>query len=184
MVYHISQIFAFFTLISDIFIILFLGLGLYQKFNKNKYRLYSNINIYLKEKYLLFAFVISLAAMLGSLYYSEILGYNPCKLCWLQRIFIYPQTFLFGVALIIKDRKIAIYSIVLSFFGGLIASFHYWLQISNTLSFSCDVIGNSSSCTEKFFLQFGYITIPVMALTVFILLIILGFYSFERKVSL
>ena len=39
---------------------------------------------------LLFAFVVVATATLGSLFYSEIAGFEPCKLCWFQRIFMYP----------------------------------------------------------------------------------------------
>ena len=44
-------------------------------------------------------FALSLTGVLASLYYSEIVGFVPCVLCWVQRIFIYPQVLLFGYAL-------------------------------------------------------------------------------------
>ena len=47
----------------------------------------------------LFSFIIATAATLGSLFYSEIAGYEPCKLCWFERIFMYPQSLVFLVAL-------------------------------------------------------------------------------------
>src|SRR3989339_500023 len=50
---------------------------------------------------------VVLAATAGSLYYSEIAGYNPCKLCWYQRIFMYPLVPIFGLALFNKDRRAA-----------------------------------------------------------------------------
>lgn len=181
MVNHISQILSFFTLIVNIILLLFILLFLYGKIRRRKVLLVSFFERLIYKHYILFAFIVSLSAMLGSLYYSDYLGYNPCRLCWWQRIFIYPQAFLFGIALFIKDRKIAIYSILLSIIGAIIAGFHYWIQISNSESFSCDVIGYSTSCTEKFFLEFGYITLPIMSLTVFFLLIILGFYGIKNS---
>src|SRR5258705_13166689 len=52
---------------------------------------------------LFFAFLISLVATLGSLFYSQIAGFTPCDLCWFQRIFMYPLVVLLGLALIKKD---------------------------------------------------------------------------------
>ncbi|MDO8508647.1 MAG: disulfide bond formation protein B [Nanoarchaeota archaeon] len=177
---YFSEILILLTLIGDFIIILFIILYVYQMI-KGK-RLFNNIKLFLENNYIIISFIISLAATLGSLYYSEILHYNPCKLCWYQRIFMYPQTIIFGTAYIIKDKKIAIYGMILSIIGAFIAGFHYMLQLSNSPSFSCDAIGYSASCTEKFFLSYYYITIPIMAVTAFGLLIILGLYG-KNKIS-
>src|SRR3989338_9201466 len=74
---------------------------------------------------LVFSFIVALAATLGSLFYSEIAGYEPCKLCWFQRIFMYPQTIIFGLAWLKKDYGIVLYGLVLSSMGALIAGYHY-----------------------------------------------------------
>ena len=55
------------------------------------------------EHALLFAFIVALTGMLGSLTYSNVLGYTPCELCWFQRIFMYPQAILLGIAAWRKD---------------------------------------------------------------------------------
>jgi len=123
------------------------------------------------------AFLISLAAMLGSLYFSEILGYAPCNLCWYQRIFIYPQVFLFGLAIWMKEKtRIWAYSVVLSIVGAIIAVFQYYIQVvpKPLVTLPCSAIGYSASCTETFVTYFGYITIPIMALTAFLSLLILS----------
>ena len=122
------------------------------------------------------AFLISLAATLGSLYFSEILKYTPCVLCWYQRIFIYPQVFLFGVALWKKEKtRIWAYSGVLSVVGAIIAVFQYYIQVvpKPLVTIPCSLAG-SASCTETFVTYFGYITIPIMALTAFLSLLILS----------
>lgn len=124
-----------------------------------------------------FGFVVSLVAMLGSLYYSDVLGYEPCKLCWYQRIFMYPQVFLFGLALWRREPfRIWAYSTFLSLIGGAIALFHYYIQTSPRplVTLPCSALGYSASCTETFAVQMGYITIPMMALSAFIVLLILG----------
>lgn len=118
------------------------------------------------------AFLISLIATTSSLFYSEIAGYAPCTLCWYQRIFIYPQVLLLGFALWKKDRTIADYSILLSGVGAFIAIYHYYIQLGGSLLTPCSAVGYSVSCSQRFVLQFGYITIPMMSLTAFSLIIL------------
>lgn len=118
------------------------------------------------------SFIVALVAMAGSLFYSEVAGYDPCKLCWYQRILMYPQVVLLLVALIQKRKDITDYSLVLSIVGALIAGYHYLGQLSIT-SLPCSVVGFSASCSQRFVLQYGYITIPVMAFSAFVLMIIL-----------
>ncbi|MEK7114916.1 MAG: disulfide oxidoreductase [Patescibacteria group bacterium] len=134
---------------------------------------------FLKRNILLIAFAVVLIATLGSLTYSEIIGYEPCKLCWFQRIFMYPQVILLGMALIKKDYKIASYSIILSIIGAVIAGYHYLLQLGFAPNLPCSAIGYSVSCSQKFVMQFGYITIPMMAFSAFVLIALLfaGYYQ-------
>lgn len=120
---------------------------------------------------LLFSFIVALIATAGSLIFSEVLKFEPCKLCWFQRIFMYPQVVILGLALSKKDKHIADYNILLSVIGAIIAAYHYFLQISATTSTTCSVIGYSTSCSETFAPTFGYITIPLMALTAFLMII-------------
>ncbi len=127
-----------------------------------------------RQKALGLAFLVALAAMSGSLFYSEIAGFDPCKLCWYQRILMYPQVLLLGLALWKREGKqIAPYSIFLSSVGALIAGYHYLLQLDLVPSLPCSAVGYSVSCSQRFVLQFGYITIPMMSLTVFLLIIFL-----------
>lgn len=118
---------------------------------------------------LLWSFLVALAAMLGSLSYSEIAGYAPCTLCWYQRIAMYSQVVILGVALWKHDRAVLRYSLALSCVGAVIAAYHYLLQLGLVPSVGCTAIGYSVSCSQRFVLQYGYITIPLMALTAFVL---------------
>lgn len=121
---------------------------------------------------MLLAFIVALTALLGSLFYSDVLGYEPCKLCWFQRIFIYPQVLLLGIALFKKDRNIINYSLIFAIIGGLIALNHYILQVTGVSLLPCSAVGYSVSCSKLFVLRFGYITIPMMALSASILMTI------------
>ena len=52
-----------------------------------------------RENILFVAWAASIVAMFGSLYFSEIKQYEPCSLCWYQRIIMYPFTIIIGIAL-------------------------------------------------------------------------------------
>lgn len=122
---------------------------------------------------LILMFIVALTATSGSLYFSEISGWNPCKLCWIQRIFMYPQVILLVIALWKKDRSIARYILALCLVGAAFAAYHYFIQMQAILAppidpaIPCDASGES--CVKTPFAHFGYITIPMMALTAFAL---------------
>lgn len=119
------------------------------------------------------SFVIALISTLGSLFYSEIAGYEPCKLCWYQRILMYPLVIILGIAWKRNDKKIVDYALPLSGLGAIIAGYHYYLQLGGNSILPCSAIGYSVSCSQRFVMSFGYITIPMMALTAFLLITLL-----------
>lgn len=119
------------------------------------------------------AFILTLVGVAGTLYYSEVAGFEPCKLCWFQRIFFYPQLVIFGVALLKKGRDAFLYALPLSVIGFGIALYHYAIQrgVSSPLPCSADV---AASCSKQFFFMFGYITEVMMSVTAFAGLIALA----------
>lgn len=127
------------------------------------------------------AFVVAMVATLGSLYYSEMAGFAVCKLCWFQRIAMYPQALILGIALAMKDRGVGKYTIGLSLAGIPVALFHYWIQMTDSSILPCSVEGLTPSCSVRYFTEFGYITFPLMAATAF--LMILAFFFVERRVA-
>ena len=119
------------------------------------------------------AFFVALASVLGSLFYSQIAGFMPCELCWFQRIFLYPQVLLLALALIKKDSGIVDYALSLSLVGGLVSLYHNYMYYYNGgLNVFCQLSGIQVSCVKRYVFEFGYITIPMMALTAFVLIII------------
>ncbi len=128
---------------------------------------------FISKKGFLLAFVVALVSTLGSLTYSDIIGYEPCKLCWLQRILMYPQVIILGMVLFKKDYRIADYPIVLSIIGAVLAGYHYLLQIGVAPALPCSTVRYSAPCSQRFVLQYGYITIPMMAVSAFILIALL-----------
>lgn len=121
------------------------------------------------ENLLLFMWVVALTATMGSLYFSEIRGYEPCELCWIQRIFMYPLVIILGIAYVQKNARIAVTTAVLSMIGGAISLYHYSIQKVDFLSESAPSCGRVS-CTGEYINLLGFITIPFLALLAFILI--------------
>lgn len=122
------------------------------------------------------AWFVSVIAVAGSLYLSEVLHYEPCKLCWFQRIFMYPQLFLLGIATYRGDKRIIPYVLPLCLIGGSISVFHYAEQKIPALSnFASCTIG--VPCSKDYLNYFGFITIPLLALIAFILIAVLLWYG-------
>ena len=118
----------------------------------------------------LLAFIVVLASIIGSLFYSEVVGYVPCTLCWYQRIFMYPQIILLGFTIFKKNEEVIKYSIGLSAMGALLALYHYLLQFNLFSGLPCPALGSSVSCTKLFVREFGYITLPLMSFTAFLMI--------------
>jgi disulfide bond formation protein DsbB len=130
-------------------------------------------------------FLISFGAVLLSLFYSEIIGYPPCELCWIQRIFLYPQLILFGLELIKKDKSMVDQSIVLAVLGSVTSIYHIYLENGGSSFLSCSSAsysGNQISCAVRYIYEFGYVTMPIMALTLSLfLIVILLNYKYSSK---
>jgi disulfide bond formation protein DsbB len=125
----------------------------------------------LRGRELILAFVIALAATLGSLYMSEIADREPCKYCWFQRIAMYPLALILGIAAWKKDRLVRIYAMPMAVIGGLISAYHYLLQqFPNLSSGECSA---AVPCTAAYVWEFGFVSIPYMALSSFALIIVL-----------
>jgi disulfide bond formation protein DsbB len=123
-----------------------------------------------KRQLLYLAWIISLVAMLGSLYFSEVMHLPPCVLCWYQRIFLYPLVLLIPIGLWRGDKHLPYYVLALSAIGGAISLFHNLLYY-RILPESAAPCAAGISCTTKLIEWFGFITIPFLALTAFILII-------------
>ncbi|MGH2539939.1 MAG: disulfide oxidoreductase [Actinomycetota bacterium] len=111
------------------------------------------------------AFIVALTATLGSLYLSEVAHFIPCKLCWYQRIAMYPLVPILGIAAWTRDDRVWRYAIPLAAIGATIAIYHYQLERFPTqTSVSCSV---EAPCTVVWIWRFHFISIPFMALSGF-----------------
>ncbi|WP_249336730.1 disulfide oxidoreductase [Sporosarcina sp. Marseille-Q4063] len=131
--------------------------------------------------YLLYiAWVVSLVAMLGSLYFSEIKGYIPCELCWYQRIFMYPLTLILGIGTFQNDSSVKKFALPLAIIGGSISLMHYLEQkIPGFGGIKPCVSG--VPCSSQYINWFGFITIPFLALVAFVIIACCMFFIKSKK---
>lgn len=145
------------------------------------FRRHSRLNAVIGRHSLLVGFLLSFASLFLSLFYSEVLGFAPCGLCWLQRICIYPQVIILGIAYLKNELRIADYSIGLSVIGFVIAIYHHWIQVGGNEFIPCAQSLLAADCAEKTLFEFGYITFPLMSASLLVLLIVL--MAFAKRAS-
>lgn len=124
-----------------------------------------------RRLFLIIALLAAWVAMLGSLYFSEIAGFVPCKLCWIQRILMYPLAVLLLVALLRRDDDIPYYVLPFSVIGICVSTYHYLLQKTDLFTEST-VCSGGVPCNIDYINWLGFITIPFLALTAFIIITI------------
>jgi disulfide bond formation protein DsbB len=115
------------------------------------------------------AFVVASIATGGSLFFSEIAHFVPCELCWYQRICMYPLSITTLLAALFDDPRAARYLLPLPVVGAGVSVYH--LLVENGVvgeSLTCR-ISAPGGCTVKWINEFGYMTIPTLALTAFAL---------------
>jgi len=113
--------------------------------------------------------MITTGAMVGSLYFSEKVGFAPCKLCWYQRIGIFSIAIISFAAALRNDKNIARYTIVLAPIGLLVSTYHYLLEWFPTLE--TNVCSLDVPCTAVWFRELGFVTLCFMAGCAFITVI-------------
>jgi len=113
------------------------------------------------------AALTAFVASAGSLYYSQVVGFVPCLLCWYQRIAMYPLVPVLAVGLLRRDRGVWAYGVPLSVIGLVIALYHVLIQFRPSLEVvAC---GTGVPCTARYLAVFGFVSIPVMAAGGFLL---------------
>ena len=121
------------------------------------------------KTYLYLAWILSVLAMAGSLFFSEVMQLPPCVLCWYQRIAMYPIVIILGMGMLLKDTKAAIYALPLSVIGLLIAIYHNLLYY-HIIPESIAPCTTGISCTTRQIEWLGFVTIPLLALAAFIVM--------------
>lgn len=121
-----------------------------------------------KDNVLYIAWVTALASMVTSLYFSDVLGFAPCVLCWYQRIAMYPLVLIIGIGIVKKDRNFYNYALPLSLVGGAIA-FYQNLLYYKVIPISLAPCISGISCTAEYIKLFGFVDIPLLSFISFLI---------------
>jgi len=173
----VNKILALGTIFLQIVILLIAINFIFNRSRENK------ILLFFKKNTFYFGFLISLGSVVLSLFYSEIVGFPPCELCWIQRIFLYPQLILFTMELYKKDRSIIDFSLVFAILGSIVSIYHIFVESGIAEGPACaDPLNGGVSCAVRYIYEFGYVTMPIMALTLslFIISILLNYKYMNR----
>lgn len=125
---------------------------------------------FIKENSLMISWLITVIALLVTLYLSEAMMWPVCHLCWYQRIFLYPQVVLLGMAAFKNDRAILPYTIVLSIIGLIFAIYQYLMQLFPITFEGITLCGAGPSCATMHINWLGFITLPLVSVGVFVVL--------------
>ena len=151
---------------AQIFVVVVVAAAVVQRYSAR--RPFDAIVSLLGRDALRVAALVALVATAGSLYFSEVRHFMPCVLCWYQRIAMYPLVVVLGVAALVDDRRVGRYALPLAALGAAVGIYHYQLErFPDQEPISCS---SAVPCTTIWFEQFGYITMPMLALSAFALI--------------
>lgn len=128
---------------------------------------------------LFLCWLLAAVSTLGSIFFSEIMQFAPCILCWYQRIFLFPLVFVFTTGLFVCDKSVVRYALPLAAAGWFVALYHNLLY-SGVIPESIRPCSKGVSCTEKYIDLFGFVTIPMLSLLSFSAIVALLFILNRR----
>ncbi len=164
------------TVIGQILaIFLFFTLVFRKKLGNNKHA--KKIINLISENYITLIFVVGAMASAGSLSLSEIANFAPCKLCWYQRVFMYPIALISLTSLVFNEGRVKKFVLAFSTVGILISVYHILMQVFPK-AFECS--DEVAKCSAVQFAEFGYITIPVMSFTAFAIVLLISLLGREK----
>lgn len=126
------------------------------------------------------AWTVALVAMLGSLWLSNGAHFIPCHLCWLQRYAMYPLVVVLIVVALARRWWLTLAAMAFPLVGMGISAWHVWVENHpGDATASCR---KGVPCSVKWIEEYGYITIPVLAGTAFVLIaLLLGIVAFWQR---
>lgn len=126
------------------------------------------------------AWFVATVATVGSLWFSNGAGFFPCHLCWLQRYVMYPLVAVLVVVAIARRWWLTLLAMLAALVGAGISAYHIWVENHPDAAASCGI--GKESCGVKWINEFGYITIPTLAGTAFLLIVLLlGIAAFWQR---
>lgn len=143
------------------------------------------IRVFFKEYTFTFSFFFAFSAVILSLFYSNVVGFPPCELCWISRITMYPLALLLGMEFYKKDKSILDHAIVLALLNVITSIYHVYIEHGGESALPCadPNVTTQVSCATRYVYEFGYVSMPVMALSVsfFVLLVLVNYKHSTRK---
>ncbi len=112
------------------------------------------------------AWMVALLATAGSLFFSYVMEFAPCVLCWYQRIFLFPLVVVLARGLLPYDRGVVRYALPLAGLGWVVAGYHN-LVYAGIVPESLQPCAKGVSCREEYLNLFGFLTIPALSLLAF-----------------
>src|SRR5688572_1893684 len=136
---------------------------------------FERVRLELTPRVLGLAAAVAVVCLTGSLYYSEVAGFPPCRLCWYQRIAMYPLAVILPIAAWRRDIRVRWYAIPLATIGAVMSIYHMLVERFPSLEAgTCDP---TNPCSIVWVEPLGYLTIPTMALSGFALILTLLAYA-------
>ncbi|UTJ07658.1 disulfide oxidoreductase [Arcobacter roscoffensis] len=130
---------------------------------------------------ILLSFITACIATMGSLFFSEVMQFVPCSMCWYQRIFMYPLVLIFLVNTLYPDNKVFKYAMPIVVVGLLFAIYHNLLMFG-IIPESVVPCVQGVPCSTEYINWLGFITIPFLSLSAYsIIFILLLMYKKELK---
>jgi len=147
-------------------------------------KLSSNAEIHGSNQILLFsAWLVALGATLGALFIGEVLGQEPCKLCWYQRIAMFPLALILGVAISRNDYSAIFYALPLAVVGGAVALWHTLLYVGVIAEPIVPCSADGPSCTGASMTILNGVPLPMVSLASFIAISILLTLVSRKKIT-
>jgi disulfide bond formation protein DsbB len=168
LVSNVSLILSILTVVALVGVASFIIASLFEYVSGKRVNLIDSI----APHALLIAGVTAIIATLGSLFYSEVAGFTPCVLCWYQRIFMYPLSIILVLAYTGKDFFVRRYVITLASVGAIIAGYQNYLIYGGSALTKCTAVPGAESCAKKFIMGLDFVTIPMMALSACLVIIL------------
>ena len=161
--------YALLAVVAQVFVVGVVVVRVFARGSDRARRWYEGLARAVAPNALAIAWAIAALATAGSLYFSEVAQFEPCRLCWYQRIAMYPLVVILAMGAARRDRSIVPYAIALAGIGAAIATYHVGLEWIPALDTgACDA---SAPCTLVWFRELGYVSLPVLALTAFLSII-------------
>lgn len=128
---------------------------------------------------LFICWLLATTSTMGSVFFSHVMEFAPCVLCWYQRICLFPLVILLAVGLFSFDKSVVKYTLPLVIAGWLTA-FYHTLLYAGIIPKSIQPCTQGVSCTEEYINLFGFITIPMLSLLSFSMIMALLIILYRR----